>query len=109
VAIGLEPSIQGPGVFRHCAATWLAELGYGRDDLRLILSHAHGDVTDRYRHGQAIGRKREMLRKLEAYFLRAIRAVRRARKLGTKRVRGASAGVQKRPRGPRSQAGEPVN
>jgi integrase len=108
-AIGLEPSIQGPGIFRHCAATWLAELGYGRDDLRLILSHAHGDVTDRYRHGQAIGRKREMLRKLEAYFLKAIQAARRGRKPGTKRVHPASAGVQKRPRHPKVAPVEPVN
>lgn len=108
-AIGLHPSIQGPGLFRHCAATWLTELGFGRDDLRLILSHAHGDVTDRYRHSQVIGRKREMLRKLEAYFLKAVEAARRGRKPGTNRVQPASAGVQKRPLRPRAVGGEPVN
>jgi len=97
-ATGLEPSIQGPGIFRHCAATWLAELGFGRDDRQLILSHAHGDVTERYTHSQLVGRKREMLRKLEAYFLKAVEGVRRGRKPGTERVRAASAGVQKRPR-----------
>ena len=106
---GLEPAIQGPGVFRHCASTWLSELGYGRDDLRLILSHAHGDVTDRYRHSQMIGRKREMLRKLEAYFLKAVEAARRGRKPGTEKVQAASAGVRKRPRRRLVVGGEPIN
>jgi len=109
VRAGIEPTIQGPGIFRHCAATWLAELGFGRDDRQLILSHAHGDVTERYTHSQLVGRKREMLRKLEAYFLKAVRATRRGQKPGTKRVHPASASVQKRPRRPRVQPSEPVN
>ena len=108
-AAGVEPAIQGPGIFRHCCGTWLAELGYGRDDRQLILSHAHGDVTERYTHSQLVGRKREMLRKLEAYFLKAVAGVRRGQKPGTKKVRAVSAGVQKRPRRSRVVAGEPVN
>jgi hypothetical protein len=108
-AVGIEPTIQGPGIFRHCAGTWLAELGYGTDDRRLILSHAHGDVTERYTHSQLVGRKRQMLRKLEAYFLRAVEATRGHRKPGTKRVRSASSNAPQRAPRPRVRAGEPIN
>jgi integrase len=107
-AAGVEPAIHGPGIFRHCAGTWLAELGYGRDDRALILSHARGDVTERYTHSQLVGRKRAMLRKLEAYFLRAVAAA-RGRKPGTKRVHPPSATVRKRPRRLRVVGGEAVN
>ena len=106
---GVEPAVQGPGIFRHCCGTWLAELGYGRDDRQLILSHAHGDVTERYTHSQLVGRKREMLRKLEAYFLKAVAGVRRGRKPGTKKVRAVSAGVQKRPRRQHVPPAGPIN
>jgi hypothetical protein len=105
-AAGIEPSIQGPGIFRHCCGTWLAELGFGRDDLRLILSHAHGDVTARYVHGQEISRKRAMLRALEAHFLKAVARVRRR---GTGKVQPVAGSAPKRPPRGRKTGAEVVN
>jgi integrase len=105
-AAGMETGVQGPGVFRHAAATWLTEVGFGRDDVRLILSHAHGDITARYLHGQMIARKRTMLRALEAYFLKAVARVRRR---GTGKVRSTAGNAPKRPPRGRRTGAEAVN
>lgn len=65
--VELERPYTGPGAFRHHCATYIIDLGYTTDDVRLILGHTHGGVTDRYLHSQQIARKREILEALERY------------------------------------------
>lgn len=67
--VGISPPVLGPGIFRHHCATYAAELGFTREDRKLVLGHRFGDVTDRYVHSQEIGRKRKVLEAVAGYVL----------------------------------------
>ena len=64
---GISPALRGPGIFRHHCATYAAELGFTREDRKLVLGHRFGDVTDRYVHSQEIGRKKKVLEAVAGY------------------------------------------
>jgi integrase len=65
--VGFNPPVKGPGAFRHACATYASELGCSRDDIKLVLGHRYGDVTDRYLHSQQVERKRAVLERVEGY------------------------------------------
>jgi integrase len=67
--LGFAPPIYGPGIFRHHCSTYGIELGFPRDQVKLVLGHQFGDVTDRYIHSQQITKKREVLEAVEGYVL----------------------------------------
>jgi integrase len=67
--LDIEPRLYGPGIFRHCCATYATELGFPRDNIKLVLGHQFGDVTDRYLHSQQIAKKRAILEAVERYIL----------------------------------------
>jgi len=65
-ALGIDPPILGPGVFRHHCATYAADNGAWSDsDIKAVLGHGKGDVTTRYRRSDQIPLKREILECVE--------------------------------------------
>lgn len=72
--LGVSPTWKGPGAFRHHCATWAVEAGASRDQVREVLSHQAGTVTDRYIHSQAVKVKRTVLEMVERVFLEALEA-----------------------------------
>lgn len=66
---GITPPLTGPGAGRHHCATWAVDAGCTRDQVREVLSHASGSVTDRYVHSHAIATKRRVLEAVERVFL----------------------------------------
>ncbi len=71
-ALGIDPPYSGPGAFRHHCSTWAVDEGCDRAQVREVLSHSLGTVTDRYVHSQAITIKRRVLEKVEGVFLKAL-------------------------------------
>jgi integrase len=63
--IGIDPPNIGPGAFRHHCASYAADAGYSTEQIRLVLSHQTGTMTDRYIHSQSIKTKREILTTVE--------------------------------------------
>jgi len=70
---GIHPPYQGPGAFRHHAATWAIDSGHTKEHVKLILSHASGSVTDRYIHTQSITQKRKVLQTVETLLLKSLK------------------------------------
>jgi integrase len=62
---GIKPPYTGPGVFRHHCASYAADAGYSPEQIRLVLAHQTGTVTDRYIHSQSIKLKRKILEAVE--------------------------------------------
>ena len=71
---GITPPYRGPGAFRHHCATWAVDAGCTRDQVREVLSHQGGTVTDRYVHSQAVAIKRRVLETVEGVLLEALGA-----------------------------------
>jgi len=63
--LGITPTYKGPGAFRGHCSTYAADLGFSRDEIKLVLGHQFGDVTDRYIHSQQIEKKRKLLEAVE--------------------------------------------
>jgi integrase len=68
-ALGIIPPYLGPGAFRGHCSTYATELGYSREECKLVLGHQFGDVTDRYIHSQQIEKKKKVLEAVEKYVL----------------------------------------
>ncbi len=66
---GITPTYKGPGAFRGHCSTYAADLGFPRDEIKLVLGHQFGDVTDRYIHSQQIEKKRKLLEAVERHVL----------------------------------------
>lgn len=68
-ALKITPPYLGPGAFRGHCSTYATELGFSRDECKLVLGHQFGDVTDRYIHSQQIEKKKKVLEAVEKYVL----------------------------------------
>jgi hypothetical protein len=65
--LDITPPYMGPGAFRGHCSTYAADLGFPRDEIKLVLGHQFGDVTDRYIHSQQIEKKRKLLEAVERH------------------------------------------
>ena len=63
--LGIMPPYWGPGVFRHYCASYAADAGFSPEQIRLVLAHQTGTVTDRYIRSQSIKTKRKILEAVE--------------------------------------------
>lgn len=63
----IVPPYLGPGAFRGHCSTYATDLGFSREECKLVLGHQFGDVTDRYIHSQQIEKKRKLLEAVEKY------------------------------------------
>jgi hypothetical protein len=67
IELKIDPPYRGPGSFRGHCSTYAADLGFARDEIKLVLGHQFGDVTDRYIHSQQIAKKRKLLEAVEKH------------------------------------------
>jgi len=65
----ITPPYLGPGAFRGHCSTYATDLGFSREECKLVLGHQFGDVTDRYIHSQQIEKKKKLLEAVEKYVL----------------------------------------
>lgn len=74
-ALKIVPLYNGPGAFRHHCSTYAVELGFTLEDVRLVLGHQQGGVTDRYIHSQRIQKKKSVLEAVEEFIFPTQEAV----------------------------------
>ena len=68
--MGIDPTYKGPGAFRGHCSTYATDLGFSRDDVKLVIGHQYGDATDRYIHSQQIEKKKKVLEAVEKLVLK---------------------------------------